>query len=53
VSAEVTEEAAPSEHRARLARFARIGAWLVAIALLLFVLDQLGVPVSDWIRQLF
>jgi uncharacterized membrane protein YbhN (UPF0104 family) len=53
VSAEVTEEGAPSEDRARLARFARIGAWLVAIALLLFVLDQLGVPVSDWIRQLF
>jgi uncharacterized membrane protein YbhN (UPF0104 family) len=53
VSAEVTEEAPPSEHRARLARFARIGAWLVAIALLLFVLDQPGVPVSDWIRQLF
>jgi hypothetical protein len=53
MSAEVTEEAAPSEHRARLVRFARIGAWLVAIALLLFVLDLLGVPVSDWIRQLF
>jgi len=47
VSAEVTEEVAPSEHRARLARFARIAAWLAAIALLLFVLDQLGVPVSD------
>ena len=53
MSAEVTEEAPASEHRARLARFARIGAWLVAIALVLFVLDQLGVPVTDWIRELF
>jgi uncharacterized membrane protein YbhN (UPF0104 family) len=53
VSAELIEEAPASEPRARLARLARIGAWLAAIALLLFVLDQLGVPVSDWIRQLF
>jgi uncharacterized membrane protein YbhN (UPF0104 family) len=53
VSAEVTDGVAASEHRARLARFARIGAWLVAIALLLFVLDRLGVPVTDWIRELF
>ena len=53
MSAEVTEELPASEHRARLARFARIGAWLVAIALVLFVLDQLGVPVTDWIRELF
>jgi len=52
VSAELTKEAPASSQRARLARFARIGAWLAAIALLLFVLDQLGVPVSDWIRQL-
>jgi uncharacterized membrane protein YbhN (UPF0104 family) len=53
VSAEVTEAVPASEHRARLGRFARIGAWLAAIALVLFVLDQLGVPVSDWIRELF
>jgi uncharacterized membrane protein YbhN (UPF0104 family) len=53
VSAEVTEGVSGSEHRARLARFARIGAWLAAIALVLFVLEQLGVPVSDWIRELF
>ena len=53
MSAEVTEEVPASEHRARLARFARIGAWLATIALVLFVLDQLGVPVTDWIRQLF
>ncbi len=35
------------------ARAARIAAWLVGIALVLFVLDLLGVPVVDWIRQLF
>jgi len=37
----------------RLSRFAELGAWLVGIALLLFVLDLLGVPVSAWIRMLF
>jgi uncharacterized membrane protein YbhN (UPF0104 family) len=36
-----------------LRRVLRILAWLAAIALLLFVLDQLGVPVSDWIRDFF
>ena len=36
-----------------LARTARIAAWLGLIALALFVLDLLGVPVGDWIRQLF
>jgi uncharacterized membrane protein YbhN (UPF0104 family) len=34
-------------------RIARIGAWLGAIALALFVLDELGVPVSDWIHDFF
>ena len=34
-------------------RTLRIVAWLAAIALVLFVLDQLGVPVSDWIRDFF
>jgi len=53
VSAEVTGEVSASDGRARVRRFARIGAWLVAIALGLFVLDQLGVPVTDWIRELF
>ena len=51
--AQVSESLAASGHRARFGRFARIGAWLVAIAFVLFVLDQLGVPVADWIRQLF
>jgi uncharacterized membrane protein YbhN (UPF0104 family) len=36
-----------------LARLARIAVWLASIALVLFVLDLLGVPVADWIRQLF
>ena len=36
-----------------VARVARIVAWLAGIALVLFVLDLLGVPVADWIRQLF
>ena len=36
-----------------LARVGRIAAWLAGIALVLFVLDQLGVPVSDWIHQFF
>jgi uncharacterized membrane protein YbhN (UPF0104 family) len=36
-----------------LARVGRIGAWLAGIALVLLVLDLLGVPVADWIRDLF
>ena len=36
-----------------IARVGRIAAWLAGIALALFVLDLLGVPVADWIRQLF
>jgi uncharacterized membrane protein YbhN (UPF0104 family) len=36
-----------------LVRVVRIVAWLAAIALVLFILDQLGVPVSDWIRDFF
>jgi uncharacterized membrane protein YbhN (UPF0104 family) len=36
-----------------LARAARIVAWLAGIALVLFVLEQLGVPVVDWIDQFF
>ena len=33
-------------------RVARIVAWLGGVALVLFVLDLLGVPVADWLRQL-
>jgi uncharacterized membrane protein YbhN (UPF0104 family) len=35
------------------ARMVRIGVWVVGIAALIFVLDLLGVPVGDWIHQLF
>ncbi len=38
---------------ALLARLARIAIWVGGVALLIFVLDLLGIPVSDWIRQLF
>jgi uncharacterized membrane protein YbhN (UPF0104 family) len=34
-------------------RLARIAIWIGAVALLLFVLDLLGVPAGDWIRDLF
>ena len=47
-SAARTEDAKPA-----VARAARIAAWLAAIAVVLFVLDVLGVPISDWIRQFF
>lgn len=39
-------------HGSVVPRVARIAAWLAGIALALFVLDLLGVPVADWIRQL-
>jgi uncharacterized membrane protein YbhN (UPF0104 family) len=35
------------------ARLVRIGIWVVGIAALILVLDLLGVPVGDWIRELF
>jgi uncharacterized membrane protein YbhN (UPF0104 family) len=35
-----------------IGRVARIAAWLAGIAVVLFVLDLLGVPIADWIRQL-
>lgn len=34
-------------------RLARIAAWVGGVALLVFVLDLLGVPVRDWIDDLF
>src|SRR3954453_13744478 len=37
---------------ALLARLGRIAVWVGAVALLIFVLDLLGIPVSDWIRDL-
>jgi uncharacterized membrane protein YbhN (UPF0104 family) len=34
-------------------RLTRIALWIAGIALVLFVLDLLGVPAGDWIRDLF
>ncbi len=34
-------------------RLARIALWLGGVALVLFLLDLLGVPAGDWIRDLF
>src|SRR6202042_2697072 len=34
-------------------RVLRIVAWLAGVAFVLFILDQLGVPVSNWIRDFF
>jgi uncharacterized membrane protein YbhN (UPF0104 family) len=49
---EVTE-ARTAGARPILARVARIAMWLAGVALLLFVLEQLGVPVSAWVDQFF
>jgi uncharacterized membrane protein YbhN (UPF0104 family) len=38
---------------ALVARLIRIAVWVVGIAALIFLLDLAGVPVGDWIRQLF
>src|SRR5690349_229545 len=35
------------------ARLLRIGVWVVGLSALIFVLDLVGVPVGDWIRELF
>src|SRR4051812_29496866 len=45
--------AAMARDEALLARLGRIAVWVGAVALLIFVLDLLGIPVSDWIRELF
>lgn len=36
-----------------LGRVARIAAWVAGVALVIFVLNLLGVPVGSWIRKLF
>ncbi|MGA8219559.1 MAG: hypothetical protein WB771_13435, partial [Solirubrobacterales bacterium] len=36
-----------------VARLVRIVIWVGGLALLVFVLDLLGIPVSEWIRELF
>jgi len=45
--------AALARDQALLARLARIAIWVGGLALLILVLDLLGIPVSDWIRDLF
>ena len=40
-------------NEALLARLGRIVAWVGGVALIIFVLDLLGIPVSDWISDLF
>jgi hypothetical protein len=34
-------------------RLTRIGIWIGGVVLLIFVLDLLGVPADEWIRDLF
>jgi uncharacterized membrane protein YbhN (UPF0104 family) len=50
---EATAEAESATPRPILARLARIAVWVGGVALVLFILNLLGVPVADWIRQLF
>jgi uncharacterized membrane protein YbhN (UPF0104 family) len=38
---------------ALVARLTRIAIWVVGIVALMFILDLLGVPVGEWIRELF
>jgi uncharacterized membrane protein YbhN (UPF0104 family) len=45
--------AAIGRDEALLARLGRIVVWVGGVALLIFVLDLLGIPVSDWISDLF
>ncbi len=46
--APVTDRPQPLTHR-----LLRIGAWVGGVALFIFVLDLLGVPAGDWLRDLF
>jgi len=41
------------ENDALVARLTRIAIWVGGIAALIFILDLVGVPVGDWIRDLF
>jgi uncharacterized membrane protein YbhN (UPF0104 family) len=45
--------AAIGRDEALLARLGRIVVWVGGIALVIFVLDLLGIPVSDWLSDLF
>ena len=42
-----------AEDDALVARLTRIAIWVVGLVALIVVLDLLGIPVSDWIRELF
>ena len=42
-----------ADNDALIARLTRIAIWVAGIAALILVLDLLGVPVGDWIRELF
>jgi uncharacterized membrane protein YbhN (UPF0104 family) len=44
----VTDRPQPLAHR-----LVRIGTWIGGVTLFIFVLDLLGVPAGDWIRDLF
>ncbi len=50
-----SNEGAPSQAQPRSIahRLGRIAIWVGGVALLLFVLNLLGVPAADWIRELF
>ena len=50
---ETVGSAAETGSRALPHRLARIGVWVGGVALLLAVLDLLGVPVLAWVRDLF
>ncbi|HTR74305.1 MAG TPA: YbhN family protein [Solirubrobacterales bacterium] len=41
------------EHQTLSRRLIRIGLWVGGSALAIFVLDRLGIPVDDWISELF
>ena len=43
----------PEEHPSLPHRLLRIAIWVLGVALVILVLELLGVPVFDWVRQLF
>jgi uncharacterized membrane protein YbhN (UPF0104 family) len=43
----------PAQPRSIPHRLARIAIWIAGVALFLYVLNLLGVPAADWIRELF
>src|SRR5512144_2545666 len=45
--------AALPQNEALVARLVRVAIWVGGLALLIFVLDLVGIPVSEWIRELF